>query len=225
MTDPQAQFNTLHNHDSINSQRVAYKNISGTPVIPTLKVSDGVTTVTPTTEIDFTGATVTNGGSGKAQVSISGGGGSPGGNDTDIQFNNSGAFGGSDNFQWVTDTTLKTQSTYKINGLTAFGAGVTVDIIDTTLSVNTFGSIFLELKASIVQSAGIMIASTGAQIIRAVYDYNTSGPSVTQQVTTTDFTYGNTSAGFTDNGASIIQISLPGFFLQQWAYEVTYFFV
>lgn len=230
MIDQQSQFNDLHNHDGINSQKVTYKNIAGTPVIPdptVITVSDGVTTVSPVTEIDFTGATVTDLGGGIAEVDVTGGGGSPGGNADDIQTNDGvGGFAGSDNFQWLSDTTLKTQVTYKLNGTTTFGGGtVVVNVIDTTTSVNVTGTVFLELKACIVTSAGIMTSATGAQVIRAVYTYNTSGPTVTQQVSTTDFTFGNTSASFTDNGTSIIQISLPGIFLQQWAYEVTYFFV
>src|SRR5262249_45229134 len=43
-----------------------------------IKVKDGSTTVDPTTTLEFTsGATVTNAGSGKAQVAVSGGGGTP----------------------------------------------------------------------------------------------------------------------------------------------------
>lgn len=153
-------------------------------------------------------------------LSASGGGGSPGGADTNIQYNNSGAFGGSNNLEWIGDITLKTQSTYKVNGVTTFGGGtVTVNILDASTLTATSPTIFLELKAVITDTAGIMIAATGAQIIRAVYTY--SGGSVTQQNTTTDYTYGNTSSSFTSSG-SIIQISLPGIFLQQWAYEVTY---
>lgn len=58
-------------------------------------VTDGVTSVTATT-IDFTsGATVTDGGGGVANVSITGGGGgTPGGLNTQLQYNNSGSFGG-----------------------------------------------------------------------------------------------------------------------------------
>lgn len=62
----------------------------GTP----LTVTDGVTTVTNTTEISFTNATVTNGGGGIADVLINSGSGSPGGLNTQIQYNNVGSFGG-----------------------------------------------------------------------------------------------------------------------------------
>lgn len=41
-------------------------------------VTDGSTTVTSVTEIDFTGATVTDGGGGTAEVNVTGGGGSSG---------------------------------------------------------------------------------------------------------------------------------------------------
>lgn len=71
-----------------------------------LAVTDGVTTVSPTTTVNFTSnATVTDAGGGQADVAISGGSGSPGGNDTNIQFNNSGSFGGSDTLDFNgTDT-------------------------------------------------------------------------------------------------------------------------
>lgn len=62
----------------------------GTP----LTVTDGVTTVTNTTEISFTNATVTNGGGGIADVLINSGSGSPGGLNTQLQYNNVGSFGG-----------------------------------------------------------------------------------------------------------------------------------
>lgn len=61
-----------------------------------ITVTDGVTTVTGVTTLDFTsGATVTDGGGGTADVAITGGGGgSPGGSNLQVQYNNSGAFGG-----------------------------------------------------------------------------------------------------------------------------------
>lgn len=61
-----------------------------------ITVTDGTTTVTGTTIIDFTsGATVSNAGGGQANVAITGGGtGTPGGLNTQIQYNNAGSFGG-----------------------------------------------------------------------------------------------------------------------------------
>lgn len=61
----------------------------------TITVTDGVTSVVAST-IDFTsGATVTNGGGGQANVAITGGGsGTPGGLNTQLQYNNAGSFGG-----------------------------------------------------------------------------------------------------------------------------------
>lgn len=58
-------------------------------------VTDGVTTVSNVTTIDFTsGATVTSGGVGQANVAITGGSGSPGGLNAQLQYNNAGSFGG-----------------------------------------------------------------------------------------------------------------------------------
>lgn len=56
-------------------------------------VTDGTTTVTSATELTFTGATVTNLGGGNAGVTITGGG-TPGGLNTQIQWNNNGIFDG-----------------------------------------------------------------------------------------------------------------------------------
>lgn len=61
-----------------------------------ITVTDGVTTVTNVTTLDFTsGATITAGTTGVANVAITGGGsGTPGGLNTQLQYNNAGAFGG-----------------------------------------------------------------------------------------------------------------------------------
>lgn len=61
-----------------------------------ITVTDGVTTVSNVTTLDFTsGATVTAGVTGTANVAITGGGtGTPGGLNTQLQYNNAGAFGG-----------------------------------------------------------------------------------------------------------------------------------
>lgn len=75
-----------HTHNGIDS-----------PKIPNgvTTVTDGVTTVFPAGSIKFTsGATVTDAGNGEADVAISGSGGSPGGSDKQVQFNDSGTFGG-----------------------------------------------------------------------------------------------------------------------------------
>ena len=57
-------------------------------------VTDGTTTVGGVTQLSFTGATLTNEGGGLVGISITGGGGSPGGVTGQIQFNNAGTFGG-----------------------------------------------------------------------------------------------------------------------------------
>lgn len=73
-------------------------------VVPTfnLTVDDTSTFVSNVSTISFTsGATVTDAGGGEVDVDITGGGGaSPGGSDRDIQFNNSGSFGGDDGFKY-----------------------------------------------------------------------------------------------------------------------------
>ncbi len=60
-----------------------------------ISVTDGSTTVSPTTSLDFiAGASVGDGGGGIAQVSVSGGGGSPGSPINSVQFNSAASFGG-----------------------------------------------------------------------------------------------------------------------------------
>jgi len=60
----------------------------------TLSVSDDTTTVYSPWNIGFSGATVTSQSNGSALVTIASGSGTPGGSATQIQYNNSGAFGG-----------------------------------------------------------------------------------------------------------------------------------
>lgn len=68
---------------------------SGSGGSSSITVTDGITTVTGVTILDFTsGATVSNPGGGQANVAISGGSGSPGGLNTQLQYNNAGTFGG-----------------------------------------------------------------------------------------------------------------------------------
>lgn len=57
-------------------------------------VTDGTTTVTSATTLTIVGGTVSNLGGGNAQVTFTGGAGTPGGLNTQLQYNNSGVFGG-----------------------------------------------------------------------------------------------------------------------------------
>lgn len=115
----------VHTHTGVDSPQVPFLQLSTVPasytgqagkalvvnstenalqfssVAGALTVKDGSTTVAPVTTIKFTsGATVTNGGGGEADIAISGGG-SPGGNDTNVQYNSSGSFAGDDSFDFV----------------------------------------------------------------------------------------------------------------------------
>lgn len=89
---------SYHTHNGIDSPRLGVS----AGIVP-LTVEDGATTVTPTTTISFTGATVTDGGNGEADVLITAG---VAGSDTDIQFNDGGVFGGNGTFTYdkTTDT-------------------------------------------------------------------------------------------------------------------------
>lgn len=87
------------------------------PTGGSIAITDGVTTVNPAKVLDFTsGATVTDGGGGTANVAISGGG-TPGGNSGQIQYNNSGAFGGyTQSGDCSTDTSTGLITCLKSNG-------------------------------------------------------------------------------------------------------------
>lgn len=171
---------SYHTHDGTGSQKVKFLNLSDVPNsyylqkgkvatvnstesglefdTPTpatvITVKDGTTTVTPTTIIKFTsGATVTNGGGGEADIAISGGG-SPGGNNTNIQFNDSGSFGGSDNFDF---------------NLTGSGGGFSAIIVNQNLNsvvigdnpnnANTTGS-----PTSVSSNDGVLVSDLGASL-------------------------------------------------------------
>lgn len=62
-----------------------------------ITVKDSTTTVSNVTTIDFSGATVSDGGGGIADVTINA---TPGGSDTQVQFNDGGAFGGDTGFTY-----------------------------------------------------------------------------------------------------------------------------
>lgn len=197
MNDDSSQFNTLHNHDGINSQKVAYKNILGTPVIPTptvLIVSDGMTTVTPVTEIDFTGATVVDGGGGIAQVAISGGGGSPGGNVNDVQVNDgAGGFTGDDSFTYsggvVGFDTLTTNAV-------VFNAPSVLTLIPNSVLFMFFSNPGMNIK--VIDSTGGTFNGPPLSIIAGA-----SGPSASAPGGDCDI-IGGKGDSRTSNGASVV---------------------
>lgn len=116
------------------------KGGSGTGGVST--VTDGVTTVTSATELTFTGATVSNLGGGNAGVTIAGGG-TPGGLNAQVQYNNSGAFGGITGA--TTDGTLVSLNAPHLLNPTINGAGTG---LATLTYPNTSSSVSIALPAT-----------------------------------------------------------------------------
>lgn len=85
----QSQYSTgptpFHTHNNIDSTNFPFLNLSDVPKTYKGQASKSVTVKANESGLEFTSG---------------GGGGSPGGNDTNVQFNDSGSFGGSDEFDW-----------------------------------------------------------------------------------------------------------------------------
>ena len=81
------------------------------PIVPPLEVSDeadgGSVSGRPITTIEVTDGTLTVSGR-TATIDTSGSGGTPGGSNTEVQFNNSGAFGGDSGFTYNRSTNVAT---------------------------------------------------------------------------------------------------------------------
>lgn len=143
-----------------------------------LSVTDGSTAVNNVTAILFqSGATVANGGGGFADVNITGGGGTPGGDSTDVQFNDSGSFGGSGNFTWddiLQRLTLGGEfpgsNLFSLSGANSDGNGGTgITITNTSsgsaweMAVDDFSGAF-----EIIGNSGSVITATGTAITFAL---------------------------------------------------------
>jgi hypothetical protein len=100
----------------------------------------GIGTNTPSTQLDVVGTSTFNGDSisdftgnnlsiSSGALNASGGSGSPGGSDTQVQFNNSGSFAGSSNFVWDYSNnrlgvgTSSPTNTIDVEGAAAIGSG------------------------------------------------------------------------------------------------------
>ena len=101
-----------------------------------------------------------------------GGGGStsPGGSDTQVQFNNGGAFGGSSNLVWD-DTNFKVVGNISGSGATTIGTSITATGPISGSGVGSFGSLVLDGAANL-QSAGI--TNAGAIAGATTYSGSTS---------------------------------------------------
>ncbi len=144
----------FHTHNGVGSNKIPFLNLSDVPnsyngsagKVATVNstetglefdtsgsgitVKDGITTVASATTVKFTGAVVTNAGGGEADVAISGG--TPGGSDTELQFNDAGVFGGMEfntypvmAFDKNTGVvTVSGDTAFKMNGKSGINSGV-----------------------------------------------------------------------------------------------------
>jgi len=71
---------------------------------------------TTITTLNVIGGTLVYSGSGVATLTITGGGGTPGGSNTEIQYNNSGAFAGSSTFTWTNSLSTLTLGSLALPG-------------------------------------------------------------------------------------------------------------
>lgn len=107
-------------------------------------VTDGITTVTSATQLTFTGAVVANLGGGNAGVTVSTGG-TPGGLNLQVQYNNAGVFGGISGA--VTNGTIlnltnpllggATLTTSSVNGVTLTTGGSTTTFLNANGAYST----------------------------------------------------------------------------------------
>lgn len=133
-TTPLAGTELLEIVQGGTSKKVAASDLGGSAI--TAK-DEGTNLTTALTSLDFVGAgvTATNTG-GAVTVTVSSGSGSPGGSNTQVQYNNSGSFAGSSSFTWDEST-----KSLKVRGsIEAFrDDGTQADISATTYGVNGGG--------------------------------------------------------------------------------------
>lgn len=165
-----------------------------------ITVTDGVTTVSNVTTLDFTsGATVTAGATGTADVAITGGGsGTPGGLNTQIQYNNAGAFGGITGA--TTDGTLVSLNAPHLLNPTINGAGAglaTLTYPNTSTSVSiafpaTSGTVALtsQLTTGTVTTVSVATANGFAGTVANA----TTTPAITLTTSVTGVLKGNATA-------------------------------
>jgi len=142
---------------------------TGTVSIPTLNVTTSLSLNGTVTLLDGTGSAGTSGyvlsstGTGTAWIAPSGGGGTPAAPSTSVQFNNSGLFGGSANFEW--------------NGTTVQVTGATSTSGPDVMDLYTFGSVTPGIAVqqySDAQGLGLSFTDAAGDNV-TVFPYRISG--------------------------------------------------
>jgi len=131
-------------------------NLGGV-VTATANVILGTTTISANGSVGTAGQILTSGGSGNVYWSTGGGGGSPGGANTQIQFNDSGSFGGDAGL-----TYNKTTDALTVAGALTVNGAVTVP--NTAALGNTTITGFANVTSTIQGGAGLTIAGAASGI-------------------------------------------------------------
>ena len=183
-----------HQHNGIDNLPVNSQDIIGGLV--TQIVAGTNVTISPTTGI------------GVVTVNSSGGSGSPGGNNTDIQFNDSGSFGGQDSFTFNKSTNVVTLDDGSVSGfdggqITGGTSGIVIRTNDTTAAGATNG--FVQLFAG---------KSTGTGSNSGEVDISAGNAAVDGNPGSVDINAGNcgdiSHSGGNDGGSVIIAAGSTG---------------
>lgn len=152
-------------------------------------VASGGTPVTTRPILNFIGATVAdNSGAGRTDVTVSGGGGgSPGGSNTQVQYNNSGAFAGDAGLTYV-------QGTATLTG-TNIVAGTSLVMPANTVVTSYINNAAVTLAKIQNATASSKLLGSGASGSGAAYAEITLGTNLSMSGTTLNATGGSGSIG------------------------------
>lgn len=193
-------LNNISNQGGNNNVKIA------APILEVL--SSGISVMQGATRLNFTNATVTNN-NGTIDITTSGGSGSPGGSNTQLQYNNGGAFGGitgaTTNGTVVTLTSPILISP-NIDGATGTSLNLT-GTSSTILNINTDGTTeVLQVDASTASLTDGVKITGGAGGVGPVIESISSGATAALNLKS----LGNTFINFQPNGTTRYAVNARG---------------
>ena len=145
---PSANTFLLYNGTTYTWTQPAYSQISGTPTLGTLSSVSPTGTPSSTTFLKYDGTTY-------SWATPAGGGGTPGGSNTQVQYNSSGSFAGSSSFTWdntnarLSIGTATPAALREINIAKSFNGSIGLGITNTdVLSASAASNFFMAQTAS-----------------------------------------------------------------------------